>query len=350
MRVLGRLIKRLIYLVLLCAIALAAPIIYVETMCRPNSQTEGYEPLLPEAYHRPESRTLMTYPEWHIVHAYDDYAEVIKSAEPHDFAYFRAISQFWGSLCTLNEQAGSMGGTDASTKQMIYVIGTSFTAELALKAAYEETIGRVFTMIRGPERSPLDDLSAEQAAGYARFLQQVPWYRWDFRGDVAALEQARTDAIRDQERRFALGAEFSVKAAYARLIEQAVASVGNDELKLRMVVSGATDETLNAFDGVESIGPRGSGTEIETIRYRALTGLLNEMAGQGIDFVEIAGNDDIMLTVTSAKPELTGAMLSLPRQGYGDTRHLLRVKVTNLAELLRTLPETSAVLEHIHDY
>ncbi|MFD2855940.1 hypothetical protein ACFSZS_15825 [Seohaeicola zhoushanensis] len=87
--------------------------------------------------------------------------------------------------------------------------------------------------------------------------------------------------------------------------------------------------------------------EIETPRYRALTRLLERMAAAGGDFIEIAGNDDILFTVTSPDPAMPGALASLPRQGYGDTRHLVLVKVAELAERLRALP---GGVDHIHDY
>ena len=202
-------------------------------------------------------------------------------------------------------------------------------------------------MVRGDVRSPLDVVSADQARRYAQFLQQVPWYKWDFRADVAELEEKRGETRRDHERRFALGAEYSVKSLYAGVIENAVASVGADDLTLRMIVSGDLPAGL---EGVTRIGATQGGTEIETPRYRALTGLIARMAAGGVDFVEIAGNDDIMLTVLSDDPDLTGALMSMPRQGYGDTRHLLLVKVNRLGELLRALDTSGLRLEHIHDY
>ena len=106
--------------------------------CRPQITASDYEPVLPPTAHRPEARTLLTYPEWHIVHAYDDYAEVIAEGDPHDYQFGRSIIQFWTSLCTLSKETGTMGGFDTGTKQMVYVIGASFTAELAMKALYEE--------------------------------------------------------------------------------------------------------------------------------------------------------------------------------------------------------------------
>ncbi|TMV15120.1 hypothetical protein [Arenibacterium halophilum] len=333
--------------VLLALVALALPVGYVETMCRPEGSAQQHTALIAPEHHRPEARTLMTYPEWHIVHAYDDYARTIAQGDPHDFGYLRAIGQFWSSLCTLSRQTGPMGGIDGGTRQMVHVIGVSFTAELALKAAYEETLGRIATWVRGPDHAPLDRLSAQQAADYVAFLQQVPWYKWDFTADRAALNAQATGAFRDRERALALGLEYSAKAAYAGVIEQAVQSVGADALRLRMVVTGLPPAQLAQMPEVEVIGPLEPGIEVETPRYRALTKVLVDMAEDGANFVEIAGNQTIMFTAISASPTVPGALMSLPRQGYGDTRHLIVTPVAELADRLRALGDS---VEHIHDY
>ena len=332
---------------LLALVTLALPVGYVETMCRPEGTAQPRAALIAPEHHRPEARTLMTYPEWHIVHAYDDYARTIAQHDPHDFGYLRAIGQFWSSLCTLSRQTGPMGGIDGGTRQMVHVIGVSFTAELVLKAAYEETLGRIATWIRGPQHAPLDRLSAQQAADYAAFLQQVPWYKWDFAADRAALRAQATNGFRDRERALALGLEYGAKSAYAGVIEQAVQSVGPDALRLRMVVTGLPPERLAQLPEVQVIGPLGPGIEVETPRYRALTRLLVQMAHEGADFVEIAGNETILFTVVLDAPTLPGALLSLPRQGYGDTRHLIVTPVAELANHLRDLGDR---VEHIHDY
>ena len=329
---------------------LLTPIGYVELACRPSGQAVAYEPILPPEHHRPEGRTLLTYPEWHIVHAYDDYARVIRDGDPHDYRYLSSIAGFWTSLCSLSQASGPYGGFPAEFKSTVYTIGASFTLELLAKALYEETFGRVATWVRGDTRAPLDDLSAQQAKDYSRFLQQVPWYRWDFGRDAAALADAATGSFRDRERRVALGLEYGAKARYAKLIAAAVANVPSDALRLRMILRGLSAEALGAYEGVEVIALHDEGTEIETPRYRALTGLLSEMARAGGDFVEIAGNDDILFTVTSDRSELEGAIYSFARQGYGDTRHLILLPVAELSEHLRRLDTQGLRLEHIHDY
>ncbi len=336
---------------LLLIIGLLLPIGYVELACIRKPIDSDYAAIVPEEHHRDEARTLLTYPEWHIVHAYDDYAQVISTGDPHDFGYLSAITGFWSSLCELAYASAEHGGFPGETKQMVYTIGVSFTAEMLAKAAYEETLGRAATMIRGEGRAPLDDLSADQARAYAQFLQQVPWYKWDFAADADALATNATKATRDTERRIALGLEYQTKQAYAGVIAEAVKSIGPDALSLRMVVRDTTPEALATYDGVTVIGPVGEdGIEIETPRYRELTGLLDRMAADGVNFVEIAGNDDILLTAIAPGARVNSALFSFPRQGYDDYRHLLLVKVSDLAGQLRQMRTGPLTLEHIHDY
>ncbi len=104
------------------------------------------------------------------------------------------------------------------------------------------------------------------------------------------------------------------------------------------------------MDGVRIIQQRPEGIEIETPRYRTLTHLLQNMAAQGIDVVEIAGNDDILLTALSKTPTAPGSIMSARRQGFRDYRHLIGLKVADLAERLRDMQGSDLRLEHIHDY
>lgn len=348
MRVFFRWIKRLVLLTVALALGLLSPVAYIEMMCRPEGALVAHEPLVGPDWQRPEGRTFLTYPEWHIVHAYADYAEVIRVGDPHDYGFLRSIAGFWSSTCALSKASGPHGGFPWETKQMVYTIGVSFTAELLGKAAYEESFGRLFALLRGDSRAPLDDLSARQAADYAVFLQQVPWYKWDFTRDASALDAAATGVLRDQERRFALGLEYRLKAAYAKVIEAAVAAVGADQLRLRAVVGGMPAEALAALPEVQVIETRPEGIVIEAPRYRAFTRLAETIASAGGEFAEIAGNDDILFTMITDQPTAEGTIHSFARQGNPGYRHLVLIPVADLAETLRGLPAGAA--EHVHDY
>ncbi len=350
MRWLLRTLLRLFLVLALLIGGLLAPVGYIEMACIREPVGKNFVAQLPIEHRRAESRTLLTYPEWHIVHAYDDYARVIADGDPHEFGYLQSIRGFWSSLCELAYASAEHGGFPGETKHMVYTVGVSFTAEMLAKGAYEETLGRLFTMIRGTERAPLDDLSATQAAAYATFLQQVPWYKWDFAADAGALAKATSNTARDTERLLALSAEYGVKSLYAKVIEQAVANIGADELRLRMVVRDITPEVLGAYPEVTVIDAAGDGLVIETPRYRELTNVMQKLAQDGVNFVEIAGNDDIMLTATAPGARVNSALYSFPRQGYGDYRHLILLKVTDLGDNLRVMRTGPLTLEHIHDY
>ena len=327
---------------------LLMPVAYVEVACRGGEAVPRGAALTPEGERRPEARTLTTFPEWHIVHAYDDYARVIAEGPPHAFAFTTAVRQFWGTTCDLFREAPRHGGADWTARQTIHVIGVSFTAEMLLKALYEETVGRLAYAVGG--RGALDDLSARRAAEYAAFLRQVPWYRWDFRGDAAALAAAgaASEGLRDRERWLALGLEANAKALYARVIEAAVAATGQDALEMVSIVEGADPAALAAVEGVELAEvpglPEGA-VAIRTPRYRAFTALLPAIAATGARFVEIAGNDEILFTATGPEP-LEGAFRAMPRQGYGDWRSLVVVPVDALLDRALAVPG----LEHVHDY
>ncbi len=349
MRFLLRWLWRGVLALALFVILLLLPVGYVELACQRPVVEDDYQPVIAEAaWQRPESRTLMTYPEWHIVHAYDDFAKVISTGDPHEFGYIRSIVDFWTTLCPLAERSAEMGGFNNTSKMTIYTIGVSFSAELLAKAAYEETVGRIVTTIRGDARANLDEVYAAQAADYALFLHQTPWYYRDFRADRAALNAAPGDTFRDRERRIAIGLEYGVKAAYGDMLEAAVAATGEDATRMRVAVSGLSPEQLAALPAVAVIEESADITIIETGRYRLFTRLAEQIADAGGNFVEIAGNDDILFTALSDQPSHPEAIFSFARQGYGDHRHLIVVPVTSLADRLRD--PGGLRLEHIHDY
>ncbi|MEP5762441.1 MAG: hypothetical protein ABJ327_24620 [Litoreibacter sp.] len=287
----------------------------------------------------------MTYPEWHIVYAYEGYAETLKEAPPHGFPYLQSITGFWSSLCALTKQAGTVGGSDLNTKSTIYTIGVSFTLEMTLKAAYEETIGRISTL---NGNSPQDHLEAAMAAHYAEFLQQVPWYEYDFNGWNRRLQALPTPSFRAYERRVALGIEWGAKALYAQVIAKAAAAAGADKLTMTVAIKNLNTD---AFPDVTTLETKEDVRIVEVPRYRAFTHLAQQIAKQGGTFLEIAGNDDILVSV-NYDGEVSGGQLlgEFPRPGFDTPRQLLSVTVENLATLLRNLATQDITPEHIYDY
>ena len=359
MRRLWRVVKWVALALVLGIAALLAPVAYVESFCRADPEAQAYQPLLsaPE-FQRAEANSYLTYPEWHIVYAYEGLARTLETDDEHAFDYSASIAGFWRSFCALNQQANRHGGGDFNTRATIHVIGVSYTLELVMKAAYEETVGRLFAALRGSEKTPQDIYAAGMAADYAQFLQQVPWYKYDFVAARAELwAEPVTSFARGWERRLALGGEFSAKAAYAEAIASAVEASGVAILRIRSVVSGLDASALEAIDGVEVAGSTPAGLVIETPRYRKFTHILEAIVENGGAIVEIAGNDDIMVSAVGRDdPDLealgNGAILTrIPRDGYeGSTRWLIGTKVADIGPVLADIRANGLTLEHIYDY
>jgi hypothetical protein len=254
------------------------------------------------------------------------------------------------------EVADGHGGADWGTRSMIHTIGVSFTAEMAVKAAYEETIGRTTAWVRGREKTPQDKAVAATAADYAAFLRQTPWYEYPFRRESGKLWAAPVDGfVRGWERRFGIGLEFMVKAAYAKVLAGAVAATGEAQLTIRSVVSGLDASVLAGIPDVKVTATLGDGVEIETPRYDRFTRILAEIASRGGTIREIAGNDDIMVTITvplvaAATVPYGQVILRMKRDGFRSERLLVTVKVSELAALLNAYPLADPGIEHVFDY
>ena len=169
---------------------LAVPVVWIEGRCT-APRREAARPaahLVDEAgYARRESDSYLSYPEWHIVYAYDDLAAVLARGDESDYAYARQIVGFWESFCALRRVVSARGRMGLDTRVMLYTIGWSFTAELGLKGAYESTVGRLFEWLRGPGRTEEDAFVARDLRAYADSLRQTPWYAYPFAARLAAF-------------------------------------------------------------------------------------------------------------------------------------------------------------------
>jgi hypothetical protein len=337
---------------------LLAPIGFIELFCRAKPEQQAFKPIITDpAWQRVEANSYLTYPEWHIVYAYQGLAEVLRTGDEHAFPYTASVSGFWRSACELNRAADRHGGGDFATRATMYTIGVSFTVEMAMKALYEETVGRVFALMRGQKKTPQDEYAAAMAAEYGAFLQQSPWYDYGFEDAVDRLwSEPLEDPVRGWERRLALGGEWKAKVGYAGVIKDLVAATtGEANLRLRSVVTGIDAAMLDKIEGVDIVSQSPEGVLIETPRYAAFREIAKQIAVAGGSFVEIAGNDDIMLSAVSAKssiavPENSLLIATVSRTGFGDWRHLISVPVAELSNVIRAMSSGEVKLEHIHDY
>lgn len=342
--------------IVVVVLLLLSPAAYVETFCHGDPQPDSYSPLIRDpAMRREEANTFLTYPEWHIVYAYDGLAEVLKTGDEYRFDYLASVKDFWKAYCALTAIADRHGGADTQTRMMVATIGVSFTLEMGLKAAYEETLGRLTAYWRGDQKTPQDSVARDMAIDYAAFLRQTPWYKYPFQPQIDKLWAAPVDEpVRGWERRLALGGEWKAKIAYAGMIADAVAATGEAKLTIFSVVSGMPAEALSAMPDVRVISESANGILIETPRYDRFTHILSDIAKAGGNVREIAGNDQIMVSLTAPASDQApppGELIArFPRAGFDSDRLLVLVRITDLAQLLRDRPIADPGIEHIFDF
>ncbi len=341
-------------------VAALVPIVYVETSC--TAPPPGFAAGAPFASRlpgpegrRPEAQTWLTYPEWSIVYSAETYGRYLAGGNrPSGFSHWRQVRGFWSSLCQLNRAAAASGGS-GDYKVMLYTIGLSFSAEMLVKAAYENTLGRLSEWIGG-HRSPNDAYNAEVWRSYGAFMHQTPWYRFPFGRAVSGLWSipAGGSPFRHWERRLALSLEYGVKAGYAALIGWASgATLGRDELTLRFVARGPLG---GADPRLRQVGRLDGGlVVIEAPRYAEFTELMRRLAERRVELVEIAGNDDIFVTLllpaSASRPADAAPMFALPLGDRPGWRRVgLTVKVARLLPLLRATRAAGGEVEHVYDY
>lgn len=335
--------------------AAAAPVLYVETQCfAPAPATPASrEAILPPEHQRALVDTLLTYPEWSIVHAYEDLAVVSRRDGEGAFAYRAAIAGYWRNLCTLARMASGKGPVSTDMKAMLYVIGVSFSAELGLKGLYESTLGALFRPAAAPFPAE-DQLAWQMGDAYAAFLQQTPWYAFPFGeylGKLWALPLDSAARARAIERRLALSLEWGGKALYAKAMA-AAAGLSPAGLTIRSVLSGVDPV---ADTRIVERRPDGS-VVVETPRYRAFTAfLLHQIAG-GHRILEIAGQTEIFVTMLvpegwQAPSPLPPALVAVPVQARPGWQRLgFLVRLDMLPALKSALDGAGAHFEHAYDY
>ncbi|HST35251.1 MAG TPA: hypothetical protein VLK25_01290 [Allosphingosinicella sp.] len=339
------------------------PIAYVETQCR--SPQEGLDAEAPfasrlpgQAGRRPEAQTWLTYPEWTIVYSAETYGRYLGAGNrPSGFGHWGQVRSFWSGVCAANRAAAAQGGS-AHYKTLLYVIGVSFQTEMFVKAAYENTIGRLFELIGG-HQSANDRYNAEAWQSYGAFMHQTPWYAYPFGQTLSGLWGTSSSGavIRNWERRLALSLEYGAKAGYGGLIGWASgATLGRDELTLRLVVRAEPAAVAAVDPRFRPVARLADGyVAVETPRYEQFTQLMQRLAATPVALSEIAGNDDIFVTLllpdNVRPPASTYVMTEVPLEDRPGWRRVgLNVKVPRLLGLIRGTRAAGGELEHVYDY
>jgi hypothetical protein len=355
--------KILLGLLGLTLITALVPILYVETRCSAPSPALAarapYRSLLPDLEgRRAEARTWLTYPEWYIVHSADTFGRFLDGQPPSRFAYLRQIGGFWSGLCAVN-RAGAGSDEAADAKVMLYTIGLSFSAEMLVKAAWENSFGRLSEAISGwPSEN--DHYAARVQQRYGAFMHETPWYAFPFGEALSGLWGTSEPryGVRHWERRLGLSLEYGGKALYAAAIGWlSGATLGRDEPVLRFVAR-ANPAALQGVDPrFRPVGRVGDGLiAVEAPRYAQFTELMLKLSRTSAGVVEIAGNDDIFVTLLlrDGGPRLPDEAVLLIEAPLDDRPGWRRVGVTirvdRLLPLMRAVRAAGGEVEHVYDY
>ncbi|KMY85557.1 hypothetical protein BUMB_03338c [Candidatus Paraburkholderia calva] len=182
--------------------------------------------LVPVADRRGAEQTLLTYPEWFLMHSSAEYARMMQSRPSHKFPFVSHIGQLWTSYADVaREQWRADYPFNPGYHVIIGVIATSTTVEYGMRAVYGNTVGRISWALGGSRATDEDRFDAQTAQQYVDFIRQEPCYLFDFGLRLKTLwtgvPMQGHGLVRKWERCVALTSEYGAKAAYAKIIEVA---------------------------------------------------------------------------------------------------------------------------------
>jgi hypothetical protein len=313
-------------------------------------------------YARPEDQSYLTLPEWYIVYSSEEYARFIGDNPPSQFPYFGAVGQYWQSyyeICAVTRDDYPLNG---GYHLMLAVIGTSFTVENIGRGLYENSIGRVSEALSSPELTEEDAYAHAVATEYGAFIHTIPWYDFPFwqklRGLWSETSLWGPNPVRKFERKLALSFEYIVKGSYGWVLRQGTEGVyGAADTEILAWAEGVTPELVQSEPRLRVVEPLGEGEAIVAIpHYELFTQITPGLLRQGMRFREIAGNDEILITVIGPRPliyEPANAryLFALPILTEPSRERIaIAVPVAELDEVLASFEGSDIVLEHIYDY
>jgi hypothetical protein len=313
-------------------------------------------------YARVEDSTYLGFPEWFIVWSYTEKADFQQKHLPSGFPYFKSIEQYWSGYCCVHGLTRGKYPFDFGEHEMLVVIGSSFSVEYLIRASYENTVGRFTEWLSSGEEVGEDAYSNRVAREYADFVHIRPFYEFSFWTRFKGLWAENTwrgpHPVRKFERRMFLSIDYSIESFYCWLIEKAThASYGIESADTYAWIENASEEIFAQNPRIRKVKQVGPGAYIVIIpRYQEFTTVAEWLAERDIHFVEIAGNDEILVsaiaprgwsynltageeafsTILATAPELKRVAISTP--------------VGSLHRVVNELRRGGTKVEHVYDY
>ncbi len=305
-------------------------------------------------WRRPEDQTFLTLPEWLIVYSADETGAFLSTHRPSEFPWFAAAGQFWTTYRAVWGRTRAEYPFNTGYHAMIAVIGASYTAEVLCKGLYEQTLGRWFERAA---RVPEEDVYAEVTAAYGAFTHHTPWYAFPFGAEKARLSAVDGAGLRGTERQGVVWAELTAKQAWSAVIAAASGAAYAPESATLEVWASAAPEAVADLPGVEVAEVLAPGELLLRVpRYEPFTAAALALAERGVEVVEVAGGERILVQVQAdagwTEAPLWGdvltewPLLSDPSR----RRWALEVRTRRLDEVLPALRASGATVEHLYDF
>lgn len=317
-----------------------------------------------EKNRRPVEDSYFSYSEWYIVWSYEERAQYLPKNLPSGFPYFASIGQYWKSYCFICGLTQSRHQFNFGDHLSSFVLGGSFALEYSIRGAYEQTIGRLSEWTSSHELVEEDAYAAHVAREYADFVYIRPFYEFHF---SHALKQLWKETplrgkhpIRKLESKFILSVDYGIEAVYAWVLEKAShLTYGAESDETYAWLESAPESVFKEFPRVKIVAESARPFYIVSIpRYQEFTDLAVQLAKVDVHFAQVAGNDEIMLTIVAPKnwsydlPASDGSLLFtediLTQPGV--KRMALECPVRSLGDVLNKLASRGAEIEHIYDY
>lgn len=323
--------------------------------------TSNQHPLTPQKDVRPPDQTFLTYPEWFLVFSPAEQADYFKNHTSTTFPYMKHVDQMWGGYGVVYDQIKGNFPFNTGYHVMIMVIAGSTTVEYSIKSFYETIIGRITDTSPNEEMTAEDMFNAGYEYNYVKFIDELPWYEYDFNHQLKTLWSNTSlngpHLLRKLERRYYLTTELLVKSGYGWLIGLGTKSAYETASLQTAVVMEKLPAGLDTTGFVHHLKILPNGMMLANLpRYAQFNTSVNKLAEKGVVFNEIAGNKGaIMLTVLTNEPAIqTGNCKVLFIQPIVTKPGLIRIAIVttvgNLSTVVKTLLDDKVTIEHVYDY
>ena len=237
---------------------------------------------------------------------------------------------------------------------------SSYTLEYAVKGLWEHSVGRLLEWWDGnpPNHTAEEQFIGQLAVDYGAFIHHTPWYAfpwWQKKADLAKVPGSGT--LRSFERRTVTWAELIAKGLWGDAMGAASAGVYGAQATEMLAWVRRDGSDPSSVDGVSVVEELGTDDLLVSIpRYEPFTTAVPALAREGVEFVEIAGNRRLLITVKAESTWDAGRL-------YGQVVHqwpiltepgkklvALEVAVPALHVVLPQIEASGGSLHHLYDY